>query len=262
MGKLKVIAISDLHGNLDFNVNKADILCICGDIVPLIHQRPPSTRKFTIDETTSKDNIKLFESLNKGIDESYERWRLYNISWINDEFIPWCDKQPVKKIFLIAGNHDFIFEKEGKEYSKKLFEGTKIEYLEDEETTYGGIRIYGSPWCHQFGPWAFMDNDDKLSDYFSNIPEKIDILLTHDAPYGRDDVLLESQYHMNKGHIGNRPLVNALEKLTIPPSLHFTGHLHSCNHKMEVFGNFTYTVCVSLLNEEYKMVYKPFEIEV
>lgn len=36
---MKIAAISDLHGNLSFDVKKSDILCICGDIIPLDVQR-------------------------------------------------------------------------------------------------------------------------------------------------------------------------------------------------------------------------------
>ena len=104
-----------------------------------------------------------------------------------------------------------------------------------------------------------MKNDSELLKEFEKIPEGIDVLITHDAPFGRTDLLLENEYHLSKGHIGNKPMTKCLEKLANPPKLHFTGHLHSCNH-IPVEYDGTTTVCVSMLDESYSMVYKPFII--
>ena len=77
---MKIAAISDMHGTLDFNVEKSNILFICGDIFPLYIQR----------------QIFLCGQ------------------WLNDTFIKWCKKQPVEKIYLIGGNHDLFFQSKGK----------------------------------------------------------------------------------------------------------------------------------------------------
>ena len=68
---MKLCAISDMHGKLDFKIEPCDILCICGDIVPL--------------------NV---QSFHQG-----------TIKWLIKHFVPWCEEQPCKKVFLIAGNH-------------------------------------------------------------------------------------------------------------------------------------------------------------
>ena len=254
---MKICAISDMHGQYDFDVPECDILCIAGDIIPLDIQRYNGIQKhyFLIDSMTDKEK----KSWEKAYEKSFQSWRLKNISWIEDYFIPWCERQKCNKVFLVGGNHDFFFESEGPENIKNLFEDTKIEYLMDEEMEYEGLRIYGSPWCHQFGRWAFMKDDSELLKEFEKIPEGIDVLITHDAPFGRTDLLLENEYHLSKGHIGNKPMTKCLEKLANPPKLHFTGHLHSCNH-IPVEYDGTTTVCVSMLDERYSMAYKPFII--
>ena len=71
---IKICAISDMHGILDFNIEPCDILCICGDIVPLYIQTHHTA----------------------------------TLTWLADTFVPWCEKQPCEKIFLIAGNHKKI----------------------------------------------------------------------------------------------------------------------------------------------------------
>lgn len=60
-----------MHGNYDFNIEPCDVLCICGDIVPL--------------------NI-----------QSYTK---PTFKWLEETFIPWCQAQPCKEVLLVAGNH-------------------------------------------------------------------------------------------------------------------------------------------------------------
>lgn len=231
---MNICAISDMHGNYNFEVREADILCICGDIIPLEIQR---------DQTAS------FE-------------------WLQNFFIPWCLKQPVKHTFFIAGNHDWFLQWMDSSVIKKqceeLGEG-RVTYLIDEAVTYHcerddkDYKIYGSPWCHQFFNWAFMTSDEKMEEIFQNIPEDIDILLTHDAPYGRTDLLLQNLSYTKRGHIGNKPLLKRVEE--VKPKYHFTGHLHSCNHVPTDYDGTT-TACVSMLDENYRCTYKPLIINI
>ena len=222
---MKVCAISDMHGILNFDIEPCDILCICGDIVPL--------RMQTYHEGTLK--------------------------WLAKEFVPWCEKQPCNKVFLIAGNHDWIAMKHPEDW-EAMFEGTKITYLCDAEAEYEGFRIYGTPWCHQFYNWAFMTSDVELAKIYNKIPYKVDILLTHDCPYGNNDVLLQEDCPWKTGdHIGCHPLGDAVDNKM--PRYHFCGHLHSCNHEMEKRGD-TEIRNVSVVNENYRLVYPPCYIDI
>lgn len=84
---------------------------------------------------------------------------------------------------------------------------------------------------------------------FSLMPKNLDILLTHDAPYGRNDVCFEMP---DQEHIGNKEL---LEEVQIKkPKYHFTGHLHSSDHNLINYDG-TITACVSVLNERYRLAY-------
>ena len=222
---IKICAISDLHGNLDIKINESDVLCICGDIVPLNKQ------------TSSKESLK----------------------WIETEFIPWCKRQPCKEVLLIAGNHDFVFER-SLDKARELFKGTNIRYLQDEAYFYikedgSSLNFYGTPWCHQFGNWAFMGHsDDELAEIFMKMPDDVDVLLTHDCPYGACDVLLQNVWWANGEHIGGKGLTKGIEARS--PKMNLTGHLHSTNKKGEMLGN-TFVCNVSVLNENYKLVYEP-----
>lgn len=225
---IKVCAISDMHGQYGFDIEPCDILCICGDIVPL--------------------KVQTFHNGTK--------------KFIRKVFIPWCDKQPCEKVYLIAGNHDWVFQTHEADM-RSVLEGTKITYLKDELAVYSkdeqAIRIYGTPWCHRFYDWAFMDDDEELKVKYDNIPENVDILMTHDCSYGACDALLQPMPWNNLDHIGCRPLAEAvIEKR---PRFQLSGHLHTGSHEFEQLGE---TMCrnVSMLDEEYNMSFKPTYFEI
>jgi predicted phosphodiesterase len=224
---MKVVAVSDMHGNYNFEVPKADILIVAGDIVPLKMQR--------------------------NIPQSF--------SWFKKKFIPWCQKLPVEQVYLVAGNHDFFLEDSIK--TKECLLGTKITILYNESSEYldddGKIwTIWGSPLCHIFGNWAFMRSDEYEKEKFSLIPNDLDILITHDAAYGRNDVILGDSPWTDGRNIGNPALAEVLKDKH--PKYHFTGHLHTSDHNLVDYEG-TLTACVSLLDERYEMTYKPLILE-
>lgn len=227
---MKICGISDMHGQLSFKVEPCDVLCICGDIVPL-----------NIQSNTVK-----------------------TLNWIEREFKPWCSEQPCKNILLIGGNHDICFE-HNEEEMKYIFRNTKVKYLVDETYEYtdeesGKIyKFYGSPWCHIFGHWAFMIPDEAIAEKLKNMPNDIDVLLTHDAPYGTSDVLQQNVPWNTHDHIGCKPIADAvIEK---QPKVHLKGHLHSTNHECEMLGD-TKVYTVSLLDEKYQLVYEPLYLDI
>ena len=149
-----VTAISDLHGQIDTLENiipESDILCICGDIIPL-----------NIQNNISKSD-----------------------KWFSNMFIPKLQSLKVNEIYIIAGNHDKFMENR-KRIIEDMLIGTNITYLEDEAAEYldeetGKVwKIWGTPWCHIFGNWSFMREPEFLKEKYSLIPDDIDILLTHE----------------------------------------------------------------------------------
>lgn len=226
---MKICAISDLHGNLEFNIEPVDILFICGDIVPL--------------------NIQI----------NHQKSR----RWVRNEFIPWINQQPVEFVAMVGGNHDFFLTSEDK--SRLLFNGTKIKLLYNEGCEYmddnGKIwTIWGSPLCHIYGDWAFMYSDEYNKEQYLKMPDNLDFLITHDAAYEHSDQCLGFSLDIEKDlHRGNIALKEVVELKK--PKYHFFGHLHTCNHNF-VDYNGTNTACVSLLDESYTMTYKPLYLEI
>lgn len=152
---MKICGISDIHGNLIKDIPECDVLCICGDIVPLDIQRQ--------------------------MDDS--------IKWFQNEFANWVKNLPCKKVIVVPGNHDFYLENKLKEWKGfvedyEIYTDGKVRFLVDELFNYEGVSFYGTPWINPilFGKWAFEYSTNEIEDNpFEKIP-KCDILLTHDNP--------------------------------------------------------------------------------
>lgn len=223
-----ICAISDLHGNLVDNIMPSDILLIAGDISPLWCQ-----------------------SFKTEVDK-----------WIKTKFLRWINSLPVKKVYLIPGNHDFFFENltEYELSSLKTILAPKCELLLHEFTKYNcedgtHISIFGTPYCKIFGNWAFMRSFDFLSEKFKEIPDKIDILLCHDAPTNVQDQDAILEYPQFVEHVGNFALEELLSRIDYSWCIH--GHIHSSSHIPTPFKTGK-VVNTSILNENYHVHYKPF----
>lgn len=226
---MKICSFSDMHGQYDFKVEPCDIVLICGDIVPL--------------------NI---------------QWNLTkSLEWFNTFFIPWCTNLPCEKVIFIGGNHDKFVKECTFEVRDMLKGQDKVIYLECETYEYNGKVIYGTPICSIFGRWSFMEPYEEQKERYERHLKaigKIDIVMSHDAPYGISDVLLQKDCLWADGtHIGNRALREFIDEAK--PSLVLQGHLHSTNHEKTTHNGTTDVYCVSLLNENYKMVYEPLYVE-
>ncbi len=226
---MKICAFSDIHGNLKFNVEPCDIVLIAGDIIPLKVQT-----------------------------NSYLSKR-----WLNDTFIPWCNNLPCEKVVFIAGNHDFFMFYNPDNMKDMLKDNDKVIYLDCETYEYKDKIVYGTPICKIFGGWAFMEPYEQQDERYEKALEqydKIDVILSHDAPYGTSDIILQKDCPWATGeHIGNESLAKFVTKAS--PELLLHGHLHSTNHEKELLNN-TNVYNVSLLDENYNLTYKPLYIEI
>ena len=179
MKKVRVTAVSDLHGNL-ISINKTDILLICGDVTPTY--------------------LRGVESQN---------------NWFDNVFIPYLQSLECKYIILIAGNHDLVYFNRKERIADNIYylEDSSISIPLYEFNIYNGeeIKIYGTPWCRIYGNYPYMIDDGLLRKKLFNIPKDCDILMLHDSPLcvGRgigssiaEEAVLESQpRYVFSGHI-------------------------------------------------------------
>lgn len=247
--KIKCVAISDTHGDLP-QLPECDVVCHCGDLSPLDYQ----------DDQTMM------------------------MGWFYLEFLPWVESLPCKKFIMIAGNHDFFLENihkrikeitpDGMKYTwrsagdvtKKLFPGmlkskyNKLVYLCDSSFEYEGRRFYGTPYIGDLDRWAFYRDSEGLTEKYRNIPKKCDVILTHMPPKieGLGEVIQTRCFNTGADY-GSTELADVLKTRDFKYAL--CGHVHSGQHNpVEMDGK--KLANVSLKNENYNLMYYPFEFEI
>lgn len=155
---MRILGLSDLHGNLLETIPKCDILCLCGDIIPLSIQRNNQQSEY----------------------------------WWKNKFTSWINKIDCKEVIVVPGNHDFYFEwlyclldknNQHTEYDNfcnllNYICKKPIHILINDSITINNITFYGCPFVKPIGGWAFEYTTYKQIE----IP-KCDILLTHDSPF-------------------------------------------------------------------------------
>ena len=239
--EVKICAISDIHGTL-IDVPECDILCICGDILPLDIQR--------------------------NNDES--------IAWLAGPFQNWLLEAPCEYVVMIWGNHDWYGDKccrgglEGWEQCERLFKrdlgpDPKIHILQDEEIEILGIKFYGTSWCPSLCNWAFYGDSKTLEEKFDLIPLDTNVLLTHCPPeFGQQGIVLQQNNWNFLANFGCSELQDAIERKFVDLRRNkdynklyvLSGHIHSGNHEWENEGNVWYRN-VSIKDENYEAVYLP-----
>jgi len=229
---MKIIATADMHGRFP-KLPRGDTLCISGDICPL-----------------------------------YDHSVMYQNKWIRTKFLTWCKNilknKTAKDIIICGGNHDWFFEDLMDKGEEDLFRSDlppRIHYLRDSEVVIDGKRFWGTPMTPEFCDWAFNRTEPQLDEIFSQIPEGIDVLISHGPPYEYcDSVNCDSRV---TGPLGSRSLIKHVKR--VAPYITFAGHIHSGNHTpmKVVHGNKDINVVnVSLVNEYYKEAYPAFECEI
>jgi len=139
------------------------------------------------------------------------------------DFIDWYKELPIKYKIYVAGNHDTSIEKGL--VTAKDFDDNGIIYLENDFITIEGINIFGSPYTPQFGQWAFMKERTKLERFWRNeIPDNIDIIITHGPPKGILDKSYDRQNNIEC--CGDKSLLNRI--LEVQPAYSLFGHIHNC----------------------------------
>lgn len=160
-------------------------------------------------------------------------------------FAVWMAQQPFKHKILIAGNHDWLFEK-NKEKAKEIL-GPEIIYLQDSSVTVEGLKIYGSPWQPRFFDWAFnADRGDIIQKYWDQIPDDTNVLLTHGPPMGIGDETKRAK------DIGCANLRNTIQYRLKKLKLHVFGHVHPGHGTYHADG--LIYVNAAICNDAYKPI--------
>ncbi|MDD2594676.1 MAG: metallophosphoesterase [Bacteroidales bacterium] len=220
---MKIAATADIHGHLP-EVPACDVFTISGDIFP-----------------KEMDKASCFQQV-----------------WFEKSFLPWIDTLLCDNIVMIGGNHDYYFQ-ENNEMLLKMYNGERttqygkrLIYLCDTGICIDGVSFYGTPWVPKpTRNLAFFLEHDDLLEKFRQIPDHIDVLLTHASP------CIERMGYVNDldRDIGSVELLEALEERHIGFVL--CGHIHSGNHdKVRWNGSTCYNLsyCDNHKNPAYPLV--------
>lgn len=166
------------------------------------------------------------------------------------DFLKWYSELPHPHKILIGGNHDFLLEKNALLFKSLLPDN--IVYLENESSKIEGIKIWGSPITPWFYDWAFnRERGEDIRRYWEQIPDDVDILVTHGPPYNQGDRTARGE------RVGCEDLLKKV--LQIQPKYHVFGHIH------EAYGitqnEHTTFINASCLNLSYQMVNAPVCID-
>lgn len=208
---MKIIATADTHGTLP-EIPPCDLLLVGGDVTP-VHDHAPHVQR----------------------------------NYLRGEFSDWLRDLPAEHIVGIAGNHDFIAEKEPWVMRKLPW-----LYLCDEAVKVAGLTVYGTPWVPNLPGWAFYGGAGSCTPHWKGIPDGIDILLSHGPMRGKGDTV------RGAGPVGCPGMLDVVAQ--VKPKVFVCGHIH------EGFGHYRHSAItggvynVSLNNEVYEPVNPVVEV--
>lgn len=180
-------------------------------------------------------------------------------------FMEWFMKQPVKHRVMIAGNHDFWFDKtHPRSPNYKLEDDSHLDmipdgiiYLENSSVTIEGIKIWGSPVTPWFHNWAFNMLPEDLETFWDQIPSDTDIIVTH-GPCANTKLDLCKSGHK----VGCPSLTKRITE--IRPKILAFGHIHEAYGVDDKFipddegvEKMTRLINCSVLNIQYYMANEP-----
>ncbi len=155
-----------------------------------------------------------------------------------------------KHKIMIAGNHDWLFQKDPT-LAKSIL-SPSITYLQDSFVQIRDLKIFGSPWQPEFLNWAFnLPRGSRLGEKWQAIPEDTDILITHGPPAGILDQTPDGE------HVGCDDLMGAVAR--VKPKLHVFGHVHHGYGTKEVSG--TRFINASICDEAYLPSHTPIVVD-
>ena len=168
-------------------------------------------------------------------------------------FNNWLGYLPHPHKVVIAGNHDWMFEKRPAEAEALI---TNATYLNDSGCVIEGLKIWGSPVQPEFCNWAFNRRRGlEIDRHWRMIPDDADILVTHGPPYG----VLDTS-HPGGHHLGCTDLMKAVDRVN--PKLHVFGHIHGgAGWATLRCGEGPLFVNAAVLNEAYQPNGQEFVVE-
>lgn len=174
----------------------------------------------------------------------------------------WIDSLSFKHKIVIAGNHDFALGGDLYNIAENLITQYGIFYLKDRSITIDDTIYYGSPYQPEFFNWCFnLPRGKPLEEKWSQIPDDVNVLITHGPPYGILDLVEDNAFNAGRDlHQGCQDLYRRIQNLS-QLKAHCFGHLHFNGGKSVKIGN-TIFANGAICTEEYKPTNLPVVFEI
>jgi len=142
-----------------------------------------------------------------------------------DEFTRWMGALPHKNKILVAGNHDFCFDKSLRDptwavWSRNMCEQNGINYLRGESVSIDGVNFFGFPWQPILRFMAFNAREQERRARLRLVPDDTHVLITHGPALRIFDWIPDIGEH-----VGCFPLAQRIDELT-QLKAHICGHIH------------------------------------
>lgn len=171
-------------------------------------------------------------------------------------FFDWFLALDFEHKILVPGNHDRFTERLNTDaYARKQLMPAGLNLLIDEEIEIDGVKFYGSPFTPAFHDWAFQIYGDAGVEKWNQIPDDVNVLITHGPAKG----LLDAISELKNDALGCPFLKERIQQL---PNLkaHLFGHIHGGYGREEING--VLYLNSSILDEKYRVTNKPQVFEI
>ena len=192
--------------------------------------------------------------------------RLGRVEEVKD-FAAWLQALPHEHKLVTAGNHDKPVARE-RQRIRRMFEQAGVKLLLNEEVVIRGVKFWGSPVTPTFFEWHFMeDRGADIAKIWSQIPDDVDVLITHGPPYGHGD--LAPPYRTPHPKVaGCLELLKRVKEISSKtgmrnPRVHVFGHIHDGHGatQSDEFGGLTF-INAAICNERYEPKNAPMGFQI
>ena len=163
------------------------------------------------------------------------------------DFNAWLGTLPHRHKVVVPGNHEFILEE-----PRNRGAITNAILLVDTGVEVEGISIWGSPVTPLYGGAFGKSNPEDRQRHWAQIPERLDILVTHDPPFAILDHGGSSERRE-----GCPQLLEAVFRVL--PRVHVFGHIHAGYGTLRT--SHTLFVNASLVGEDGSLGRKPLVVD-
>jgi predicted phosphodiesterase len=167
--------------------------------------------------------------------------------WMYRHFDIWLGELPHRFKIVIPGNHDWLLED-----PRNRGAITNATLLIDSGLEVEGLKIWGSPTTPLYGGAFGMSRPEGRKRHWEQIPEGLDILITHGPPLG----ILDHGGHSERRE-GCPELLEAAFRAK--PRVHIFGHVHGGFGTLQSVH--TLFVNASLLAEDGRLSRKPVVVD-